>query len=334
MRSKRMIVLRAGLIMAGLFLGLLSTDTVYAAVKEVEPNNTAVKAQSIKLGTEYTGQVEDSDSGDDEDYYKIAVKEGNFYKISVYEMKDLDDYGWGTMIVSLCKDSNTEDRNTVSNGNYNKTSKLFRAAYTGSYYLKFWNTSNTKYSFKVEKYNPKGRKIKDSDSNIYKITSNFSIELSKIASKRKTDFYISEKEYFTTIDNMEVLDSYNTEFTVSSIGAYAFKGSSIKSISIPEEVKKIGAGAFQNCKKLGTESYLMGVVIRGKKVVISKNAFKGCSRLGSVRVLKSASIKSIGKNAFKGTKKGIRLEVPGVKKYKKLFKKAGLKKPKYSKAYM
>lgn len=56
MRSKRMIVLRAGLIMAGLFLGLLSTDTVYAAVKEVEPNNTAVKAQSIKLGTEYTGQ--------------------------------------------------------------------------------------------------------------------------------------------------------------------------------------------------------------------------------------------------------------------------------------
>lgn len=334
MRRKRMILIWTWLIAAGLFLGLMSANIVYAAVMESEPNNTPANAQTISPGTEYTGLVKDDDSGDDEDYYRLSVKEGDFYKISVYGMEDLDEYGWKTMIVNLCTDSNTENRSTISNGDYTGTSKLFRASYTGSYYLRFWNASHTKYSFKVEKYNPKGKKVKDSDSNTYKITDNYSIELSKIASKKKTDFYISEKEYFKTIGNMEVLDYFDTEFTVSSIGAYAFKGSSIKSISIPEEVKKIGAGAFQDCRKLGTESFIMGVVISGKKVVISKNAFKGCSRLGTVRILKSASIKSIGKDAFRGTKKGIRLEVPGVNKYKKLFKKAGLKNPKYSKAYI
>lgn len=322
-------------LMACLFVTIMvSANTVYSAIGESEPNDTMAKAQTVKLGTEYTGIAEDSDSGEDEDFYRIPVKEGSFYKLSVYDMEDKSEYQWETMIVSLCKDSNTEDRITVSNGRYDNTCKLFRAAYTGSYYLEFWNAANTKYSFKVESFNPKGKKVKDSDSNTYKITGNQTIELSKIASKKKSDFYISEKEYFSTIGNIEVLDYYDTDFTVTSIGNYAFKGSRIKSISIPEDVKKIGVGAFQNCKKLGTESYIMGVVIRGKKVVISKNAFKGCSKLDTIRILKSASIKSVGKNAFKGTKKGIRLEVPGVKKYKKIFKKAGLKKPKYSKAYI
>jgi len=78
----------------------------------------------------------------------------------------------------------------------------------------------------------------------------------------------------------------------------------------------------------------MGVVIRGKKVTIEKKAFSGCKKLNTIRVLKSASIKSVKKDAFKGTKKGIRVEVPNVKKYKKIFKKAGFKKPKYSKSYV
>ena len=160
------------------------------------------------------------------------------------------------------------------------------------------------------------------------------VEFSKVASKNSTSFYFNTEEYFSNIDGIDVLDYYNVPFTVTAIGNYAFKGSKIRYISIPKEIKIIGVGAFQNCKKLGSEKYIMGVVINRKKVTIKKKAFYGCSKLGSFRVLKSASIKAVQKNAFKGTKKGIRLEVPNVKKYKKIFKNGGMKKPKYFKSYI
>lgn len=333
MKFREKVITKIILISVVLCLGFIMSETVYAETTEREPNDTIRTAQTVTIGERYSGSVTDSKT-DDEDYYRIPVKEGNFYKISIYNMADLDRYGWETMIVSLYKESNTNYGDRVDNGDYKNTAKLFRASYTGNYYLKFWNTTNTKYSFTVSKYSPVGKKVKDSDSNTYKITGNYTLEFAKVASKKNTDFYFSNQEYFSNISGIEILDYYGTPFTVTSIGKYAFKGSSIKSISIPEGVKKIGAGAFQNCKKLGTETYIVDVVIRGKKVTIGSKAFSGCKKLGTIRVLKSASIKSVKKNAFKGTKKGIRLEVPNVKKYKKIFKNAGLKKPKYQKGYI
>lgn len=312
----------------------IGSDVVFAESEEQEPNNTKKTAQVISIGTEYTGAVKDVDGVDDEDFYSFSVKEGVFYKISVYNMKDNSDLKWETMLVHLYKDTNTNYGSTITSGDYNKTSKIFRAAYTGNYYLNFSNTSDTQYSFIIEKYSPVGKKVKDSDSNTYKITSNSKVEFSKLASKKKTSFSFNSNLFFSTIGGYDVLDYYDTEFTITSIGAYAFKGSSIRSINIPKEIKSIGTGAFQNCKKLGTEEWIMGVVICGKKVSIGSKAFNGCKKLGTIRILKSASIKSIKKNAFKGTKKGIRVEVPNVKKYKTILKRAGFSKPKYSKSYM
>ncbi len=316
-----------------MFLVFLTPSMAYAATQEIEPNDSMKTAQKVSIGKEYTGAVTDEET-DDEDFYRIPVKEGKWYKVTVYNMKDIGEYDWETMIVTLYKDSKNDYGNTINTDDYNKVSKLFKAAYTGDYYLGFDNTTNTEYSFKVEKYDLKGKKVKDSDSNTYKILGNSTVELSKVASKKSSDFYIDSEQYFSEIGGMEVLDYYETEFKVKAIGKYAFKGCNIESISIPNSVKTIGVGAFQDCKKLGTEEYIVGLVIHGKNVVIEKNAFRNCKKLGSVRIIKGASIKSVAKNAFKGTKKGINLEVPSVKKYKKIFKNAGLNKPRYEKSYI
>ena len=304
------------------------------AAQEQEPNDSIYNAQVISFGTEYSGKVQDIDFGDDEDYYKFSVHEGNFYKISIYNMVDLTDSDWYTMIVSLSTENNTEDEDSIMIGDYSDRSSLFRAKYSGYYYLHFGNTSYSSYSFRVEQYNPSGKKVKDTDGNTYKITGNRTLEFEKIASKQNSDFYFDTSQTFRSIDGIEILGSYDTCFKVTAIGSYAFKGSKITQINIPKEITKIGTGAFQNCKYLGDEEYMMGVVIHGKNVKIESKAFSGCKRLESIRILKTASVKSVKKNAFKGTKKGIQVEVPNVKKYKKIFKNAGFKKPKYSKSYI
>lgn len=318
----------------------VNDSTLSLAAQEREPNGSFSNAQSVVLGERYSGVVkgidfsDDGNDDEDEDYYKISVKEGNMYRIVIDEFKDEDGGDPGTTLVSLCKDTNTGDESSLR-PEKGKSARLFKASYSGAYYLKFYNAiSDTLYSFTVENYDPVGKSVKDSDSNTYKITGKNSIELTKAASKKGDSLYLSEEEYFTDIGGIELIDPYDSKFKLTSIGKYACKGCGVKSISFPETVKKIGVGAFQNCKKLGTEKWIMGVVISGKKVVIEKDAFKGCSKLDTFRVFKSASIKSVGKNALKGTKKGIRLEVPGVNKYKKIFKKAGLKNPQFSKAYI
>lgn len=324
-----------GIIISVFLCMLFLTNKAYAASSETEPNNNRNTAQRVNIGEQYDGVVEDVDDVDDEDFYGFNVKEGSFYKVSVTNIEDVGDFGVKTMIGKLCKDSDNDSGEAIISGlDYNDKTVLFRAAYTGNYYLWFSNTKHTKYSFIIENYDPKGKVVKDSDSNTYQITGNYSVEFTKIASKNKDSFYFSTKEYFRIIDGYTVLDYYDADFKVTSIGKNAFKGSKIKSISIPESVTKIGVGAFRNCKNLGTEKYIMGVVIRGKNVKIESKAFYGCKNLSTIRVLKSSSIKYVKKNAFKGTKKKIRLEVPNVKKYKKLFKNAGLKNPKFTKGYM
>lgn len=91
------------------------------------------------------------------------------------------------------------------------------------------------------------------------------------------------------------VDGYN--YKITEIGANAYKGDKkIEQVTIGANVKKIGKSAFANCKNL-------------KKIVI-----------------KSSSITSIGKDAFKGIKKRAVIVVPKkkFKKYKEYLKKAKL----------
>ncbi|MBE5943137.1 MAG: hypothetical protein E7264_11460 [Lachnospiraceae bacterium] len=109
------------------------------------------------------------------------------------------------------------------------------------------------------------------------------------------------------------------------------KSSKKSSVSIPATVKingytykvtEIGSKAFKNNKKLKA-------VTIGKNVKkIGKEAFSGCKNLKKITI-KSAILKSVGKNAIKGINKKATIKVPKkqLSKYKKLFKsKTGYKK--------
>ena len=58
---------------------------------------------------------------------------------------------------------------------------------------------------------------------------------------------------------------------------------------------------------------------------IGAKAFKSCKKLGTVKI-SSPKLKSVGKQAFKGTKTDIKVTVPAKKQtaYKKLLKNSGI----------
>lgn len=102
------------------------------------------------------------------------------------------------------------------------------------------------------------------------------------------------------------------------------------SVTVPDTVKiqgksykvtSVAENAFKGCKKLKS-------VTVGKNVTsIGKNAFNDCSGLKKITV-KTAKLKSVGKNALKGIHKKAAIKVPKSRlaKYKKLFKGKGQKK--------
>lgn len=113
-------------------------------------------------------------------------------------------------------------------------------------------------------------------------------------------------------------------YTVTEIAKNAAKGNStIKTVTIKNGIKKIGANAFANCKKLSK-------VTIGKNVTsIAKNTFKGDSKLKAV-TLQGSKVTNIGKGAFSGIAKNAKISIKGtakqVKKITKLIKKSGVAK--------
>ena len=123
----------------------------------------------------------------------------------------------------------------------------------------------------------------------------------------------------------------------------------LKTVTIGKNVTTIGTKAFYNCKKLKTVTFGTKVKTIGEKAfykcsaltkvtlpasvtTIKKEAFAKCTKLGSV-TFKGKKLKTVGTNAFKDTKKKIKITVPKskYKNYKKLLKNKGLKSPVYKK---
>ena len=126
-------------------------------------------------------------------------------------------------------------------------------------------------------------------------------------------FYITISDATCTITNStggttEGTDSYSgditvpekltysdTEYTVTSIGSYAFYGcTSLESVSLPSTVTSIESYAFYNCTSLTSVSLPSTVTS------IGTFAFYSCSSLTSVGDLSSTSLTSIGIFAFYG----------------------------------
>ena len=145
--------------------------------------------------------------------------------------------------------------------------------------------------------------------------------------------YVVTKIADSAFEGQEQLASVTIPDTVVEIGASAFAGTSIASVTIPESTTVIGEGAFKGCSSLesvdikgdvtkiaadtfagtaltsvdipdsvatiGARAFADSLIktVSSQATTVSKSAFAGCSALKSVDLPK---VETIGKNAFKG----------------------------------
>ena len=135
----------------------------------------------------------------------------------------------------------------------------------------------------------KGHKYKISGF-IYKITGNNTVSVTGITNKKKT-----------TINIKSTVKIGGKKYKITAIGANAFKNNKkLKQVTIGKNVGKIGTKAFYKCKKL-------------RKIIIKTTKLKS---------------KMVGKKAFLGTPKNVKVKVPKnkVKTYSKIIKDKGIAK--------
>ena len=79
---------------------------------------------------------------------------------------------------------------------------------------------------------------------------------------------------------------------LEQIGKYAFAGTALKKIRIPQSVYWLGEGVYADCKRLS------GIEIPDTIVSVSDKLFWGCETLTDIKL--PESIDSIGEGAFEG----------------------------------
>lgn len=116
--------------------------------------------------------------------------------------------------------------------------------------------------------------------------------------------------------NCRKLTGVKMDNKVTTIGRSAFSGCrSLKSVRLSASLITIGQQAFMDCRKLS------GITIPEKVITVKSKAFYRCSALKKVK-LQTVHLTSVGRDAFKSCKKGLRFTVPTDKKqaYIKLLK--------------
>ena len=87
---------------------------------------------------------------------------------------------------------------------------------------------------------------------------------------------------------------------MQTIGGYAFAGTRIEELTIPNSVKAIDSGSWTNGKNGSFENctYLTKVTIGSNVEAIGNETFQNCTALTTVVI--GERVKSIGANAFSG----------------------------------
>lgn len=87
--------------------------------------------------------------------------------------------------------------------------------------------------------------------------------------------FTDKKATKATIDTVTV---NGVEYKVTEIKANAFKGTKVKTVSLGENVAKVGKNAFSGAKSLKT------VTLANKKVTVSSKAFSGLSKSAKAKI--------------------------------------------------
>ena len=165
----------------------------------------------------------------------------------------------------------------------------------------------------------------------------FEVTVSESGNAEVTYVAAATTDKKVTVPDTIVVDGVT--YAVTKVDDNAFKkNAKVTSVTLGSNITEIGANAFANCKNLKT------VKLDAELTVIGKNAFSGCTSLKSVTipqnvteigtnafgnaknlkkiVIKSTSLKKIGKKAFKGINPKATIKVPAkkLKAYKKLLK--------------
>ena len=104
------------------------------------------------------------------------------------------------------------------------------------------------------------------------------------------------------LDGLASLQELYLPQTVTSIGSYAFRGTGLLKIEIPEGVTELGAGAFQNC------AYLTEAVLPESLTVVGRLAFASCGSLSSVKLSSKTTL--IKESAFQYCSSLTEVELP------------------------
>lgn len=128
----------------------------------------------------------------------------------------------------------------------------------------------------------------------YNITGNNTVEVTYSDRDNNT--------YSGSVSIPETVTNNGTEYSVTTIGEYAFQGSAVTSVSMPECITSIGTGAFYGCKNLES------VALPESLTTLGSEAFSGCQNLESVTL--PETLTTLGYSAFKACKLLKTIKIP------------------------